>query len=145
VSGTTTNNGVINVHADTETLAGAVAGTGSFNLSSSNSAAANLVFDSSVSASQAVVYTDADTLTLEQAQSFGGTISGFGAGDTIDAANILLSGTTFNFVENSGGTGGTLTLHDGSLTAHILMDGDYSRSSFALAHDSGTGTLVKFV
>ena len=56
-----------------------------------------------------------------------------------------MSGTTFNFVENSGGTGGTLTLHDGSLTANILMTGDYSNSNFTLAPDSGTGTLVKFV
>jgi len=49
------------------------------------------------------------------------------------------------FLENSMGTGGTLTLHDGSLTANILMMGDYSKSSFTLAPDSGTGTLVKFV
>jgi hypothetical protein len=56
-----------------------------------------------------------------------------------------LSGTTFNFVENSGATGGTLTLQDGSLTAHILMTGHYKNSDFTLAPDSGTGTLVKFV
>ena len=43
------------------------------------------------------------------------------------------------------GTAGTLTLQDGSLTANILMTGVYSNSSFTLAHDSGTGTLVKFV
>ena len=73
------------------------------------------------------------------------SILGRGTNDTIDAANFLLSGTTFNFVENSGGTGGTLTLHDGSLTANIQMTGDYSKSNFTLAHDSGTGTLVKFV
>ena len=53
--------------------------------------------------------------------------------------------TTYNFVENIAGTGGTLTLHDGSLTANILMTGDYSNSSFTLAPDHGTGTLVKFV
>ena len=45
------------------------------------------------------------------------------------------------------GTGGTLTLTDTSpsLTANILMTGDYSKSDFTLAPDSGTGTLVKFV
>ena len=53
-------------------------------------------------------------------------------------------GTTFNFVENSGGTGGTLSLRDGSLTANIQMTGVYSNKSFTLAPDSGTGTLVKF-
>jgi hypothetical protein len=43
------------------------------------------------------------------------------------------------------GTGGTLTLHDASLTANILMTGHYTNSDFTLAPDSGTGTLVKFV
>ena len=145
VSGTTTNNGVISIFNDTEELAGAVGGTGSFSLSS----VANLRFDSSVSVGQTIDETLGTLkLTLEQAQNFAGTISGFGtddALDTIDAANFLVSATTFNFVENSAMTGGTLTLHDGSLTANIHMTGVYSNSDFSLAPDSGTGTLVKFV
>ena len=103
------------------------------------------LFDSSVSSGQTIDETSADALTLEQAQSFAATIRGFGTGDTIDAANFVLSATTFHFVENSGGTGGTLNLHDGSLTANILMTGVYSNSDFTLAPDGGTGTLVKFV
>jgi hypothetical protein len=70
---------------------------------------------------------------------------GFHHGDTIDATNFHRTTTTLNFVENFMGTGGTLTLDDGSLTANIRMTGDYSSSSFSLAPDSGTGTLVKFV
>ena len=128
------------MESDTEELAGAVGGAGSFSLST-----ANLQFDSSVSPGQTITEYGDDALTLEQAQSFAATISGFGTGDTIDATNFLLSGTTFNFVENSRGTGGTLSLHDGSLTANILMTGEYSKSNFTLAPDSGTGTLVKFV
>jgi hypothetical protein len=142
VSGPTTNNGSISITDDTEELAGAVSGSGSFSLST-----ADLQFGASVSAGQTITALDngGDEVTLKQAQNFAATISGFGTGDTIDATNFLLSGTTFNFVENSGGTGGTLTLHDGSLTANILMTGDYSKASFTLAPDSGTGTLVKFV
>jgi hypothetical protein len=145
IGGTLTNNGSLTFEAGTYSLAGAVSGAGSFSLED-----ANLQFDSSVSAGQTIYEGDIfepgpDELTLEQAQSFAGTISGFGTGDTIDAANFLLSGTTFNFVENSGGTGGTLTLHDASLTANILMTGKYSNSDFTLAPDSGTGTLVKYV
>jgi len=141
IGGTLTNNGSITFEAGTFSLAGAVSGTGSFGLEDTN-----LQFDSSVSAGQSISdLSGADELTLEQAQSFAGTISGFGTGDTIDAVNFLLSGTTFNFVENSGGTGGTLTLHDASLTANILMTGKYSNSDFTLAPDSGTGTLVKYV
>ena len=141
VSGATTNNGAISIFG-TEELAGAVGGAGSFSLST-----ANLQFDSSVSAGQTITETGANALVLEQAQNFAATISGFGTGDTIDAANFLFSGTTFNFVENTGGTGGTLTLHDETdgLTANIHLHGSYSNSDFTLAPDSGTGTLVKFV
>jgi len=140
VSGTTTNNGGVSIASDTETLAGAISGAGSFSLST-----ANLGFDSSVSAGQTISETGADGLTLKLAQSFLGTISGFGTGDTIDATNFVETGTSYNFVENSADTGGTLSLHDGSLTADILMTGIYSKSSFTLGHDSGTGTLVSFV
>jgi Hyphally regulated cell wall protein N-terminal len=138
VAGTLTNNGSISIASDTETLAGKVSGTGPFSLST-----ANLQFDSSVSPGQTITETGADGLTLKLAQDFAGTISGFGTGDTIDATNFLETATSYNFVENIAGTGGTLTLHDASLTANILMTGDYSKSSFTLAHDSGTGTLVK--
>ena len=140
VSGTTTNNGSISIATDTETLAGAVSGArGSFSLSG-----ANLQFDSSVSSGQTITETGADALTLKEAQSFAATISGFGTGDTIDATNFLKTATSYNFVENIAGTGGTLTLTDASLTANIQMTGVYSDKSFTLAPDSGTGTLVKF-
>jgi hypothetical protein len=143
VSGATTNNGSISIATDTEELAGAVGGTGSFSLSG-----ANLQFDSSVSAGQTISETGMnESLTLNEAQSFAATISGFGTGDTIDATNFLLSGTTYNFVENSAMTSGTLTLSDTSLslTANIQINGVYTKSDFTLAPDSGAGTLVKFV
>ena len=143
VSGAITNTGVLDIAFDTEELAGAVGGTGSISLLN-----ANLQFDSSVSAGQTIKEegANANALILKEAQSFAATISGFGTRDTIDATNFHAPpATTFNFVENIAGTGGTLTLQDGSLTANIQMTGDYSKSSFTLAPDSGTGTLVKFV
>ena len=140
VSGTTTNNGAISIASDTETLAGAIVGTGSFSLSN-----ANLLFDSSVAVGQTINEIGADELTLKHPRSFRGTISGFGIGDTIDVTNFHKFGTTLSFVENSGGTEGTLTLRDAGLTAHILMTGVYSDSNFHLTHDAGSGTLVHFV
>jgi hypothetical protein len=140
IAGALTNNGELDIASDTEELAGAVGGAGSIKLSN-----AHLRFDSSVSSEQTITETGADALVLEQAQSFAATISGFGTGDTIDATNFILKApTTYDFVENLAGTSGTLTLHDGSLTANILMTGVYTKSDFALAPDSGTGTLVKF-
>ncbi len=147
VSGALTNNGSISIGDDPEEeLAGAVGGTGSFRLTGNGFLPTTLQFDSSVSSGQTISEIgEDDALTLKQAQSFAATISGFGTGDTIDATNFLKTATSYNFVENIAGTGGTLSLHDGSLTANILMTGDYSKSSFTLAPDSGTGTLVKFV
>ena len=142
VSGATTNNGSISIGSEGE-FAGAVDGTGSFSLYYSN-----LQFDSSVSTGQTINESGVvDGLTLEQAQKFAATISGFGTGETIDAANFLLSGTTFNFTPNSRDTGGTLSLHDSTsgLTANIHLTGRYSNADFTLAPDHGTGTLVKFV
>jgi hypothetical protein len=144
VSGQTTNNGSISITNDTETLAGAVVTTsaGSFSLSN-----ANLQFNSRVALGQTINETGVDHLTLLHAENFHGTISGFGNSgnvggnaDTIDAANFLLSGTTFNFA------GGILTLHDATsnLTANIHMTGVYSKLSFTLGSDGGTGTLVTF-
>ena len=120
--GTLTNNGSISIVGDTEELAGAVDGAGSFSLS--NSRTANLVFNSSVSAGQIIGETGAAALTLNEAQSFAATISGFGTGDTIDATNFLETATSHSFLENSMGTGGTLTLTDTSqsLTAKIHAD-----------------------
>ena len=109
-TGALTNNGSISIASATEELAGAVGGTGSFSLQN-----ANLQFNSSVSAGQTINETGADALILKQAQSFAATISGFGTGDTIDATNFLAPpATTYNFVENIAGTGGTLTLTDTS-------------------------------
>ena len=141
VSGALTNNGSISITTDTETLAGAVGGTGSFSLST-----ANLQFDSSVSAGQTIKESGADELTLKQAQNFHATISGFGTYDTIDATNFVKTATSYNFVENSGGTGGTLTLTDTSKSdRQYPADRLLFEVEFHLAPDSGTGTLVKFV
>ena len=141
MSGATTNNGSISIASDTEELAGAVGGAGSFSLSN-----ANLQFDSSVSAGQTITETGADALTLKQAQSFAATISGFGTGDTIDATNFLVSGNDVQFRrEYRRARAARSPCTTESLTANIQMTGDYSNSSFTLAPDSGTGTLVKFV
>ena len=69
----------------------------------SASQTANLQFDSSVSAGQTINETGADALTLEQAQNFAATISGFGTGDTIDAANFLLVRNDVQFRREFGG------------------------------------------
>jgi hypothetical protein len=63
--------------------------------------------DSSVSAGQTIVESfGANELTLEEAQDFHATISGFGTGDTIDATNFLKTAMTYDFIENLMGPAG---------------------------------------
>ena len=110
VSGATTNNGSISIATDTEELAGAVGGAGSFSLSTTPIFGSTRAFRPGRPSTRPA----ADALTLEQAQSFAATISGFGTGDTIDAANFLFVRQRRSISSRiSAGTGGTLTLHDG--------------------------------
>ena len=92
-------------------------------------------------------FNSASTLALASASSnsFSGTLEAFGTGDAIDAQAFAYASTSFNFVENSGGTGGTLTVTAGSLVDNILLAGSYSNNDFQKAMDGGTGTLIKFV
>jgi large repetitive protein len=128
---------------DNETLAGAVSGTGTFTLASGST----LQLDSSVSPGETVAYNGSATLGLSLANEFSGTISGFGTGDAIDAQNFQYGSTSINFLENSQGTGGTLTLTDGSLVANISMTGSYTTNEFQPNQElnGGTGTLIKFM
>jgi hypothetical protein len=139
VAGSTTNDGTFDVTNDSETLAGAALGTGPFNVFSGST----LQLDSSVSKGQTVAFSGSDTLGLSLANDFSGTLTGFGAGDAIDAQNFKDGSTSIVF--NPAGNGGTLTLTYGSLTANILMTGSYTTSDFQPNPDSGTGTLIKFV
>jgi hypothetical protein len=73
----------------------------------------------------------------------GCTIENFSVLDGIDLTNVAYGGsTTLGFVENGGGTEGTLTVSDGSHTAAITLLGNYSTSSFQDVSDGASGTLV---
>jgi hypothetical protein len=140
-SGQFTNNGAVSITADTEEIAGAVVGAGTFDLFGTST----LEFDGAVAAGEKVTFHAADRLALKSAGGFAATISGFGTADTIDAISLLKGSATYNFVENAGNTGGTLSLSDGTHSAQLLLSGSYTNASFQLAADSGTGTLIKFV
>ena len=88
-------------------------------------------------------------LVLDNAQDFSGQIVGFAGdgtlanSDSIDLRDIDFSHlTTETYTENSAGTGGTLTLSDGTDTANINFAGNYVLANFTLSTDSSGGTLV---
>jgi hypothetical protein len=100
---------------------------------------------------------DTGTLVLDHALGFTGTIAGFfedvsNNSDKLDLQDINFASVNWTFKENSGGTGGTLSMADGTHTANIALIGHYlaangtassgSSNLFQTANDSGTGTLV---
>ena len=88
-------------------------------------------------------------LVLDDSHDFTGQIVGFAGdgtlanSDSIDLKDIDFSHlTTETYTENSAGTGGTLTLSDGTDTANINFAGNYVLANFTLSNDGSGGTLI---
>ena len=89
------------------------------------------------------------TLVLQDSKDFGGIITGFSGdgtlanSDAIDLQDINFAKlTTETYVENAAGSGGTLTLSDGTNTANINFSGDYVLENFKFQSDGQGGTLL---
>src|SRR5262249_40843685 len=82
-------------------------------------------------------------LQLDEAQSFAGTISGFGGYDQIDLRDIGFSANaTVGYSANPAINGGFLSITDGTHTANLALIGQYTASSFVTSNDGHGGTLV---
>jgi hypothetical protein len=86
----------------------------------------------------------AGTLKLEDSFHFNGAISGFAGSDTIDLAD-LFGATSLSYHENAAGTGGTLSVSDGSATVNLSLLGLYSADNFSIVPDHAKGTAVVYV
>ena len=83
------------------------------------------------------------TLKLDQAGGFSGTVAGFTGYDAIDLADLVDGqAMTLGYAANADGTGGTLTLSDGTHIASLALLGQYAAADFATAADPNGGTLV---
>src|SRR5207302_1219809 len=81
------------------------------------------------------------TLKLDNSASFTGTVAGMSGQDTIDFADInFASARTPSYAGDS--SGGTLTVTDGTHSAHIALLGNYLASSFVASSDGHGGTNV---
>ena len=128
------NNGNLTIHGD-------VTGAGSATISG----AATLEFGGASAENTTFADGAAGTLKLDHAAGFTGTVSGFGAGETLDLADVLFNDhTTLSFTANDTGTGGTLTVSDGAHTAQVALQGNLSAGGFQLSHDQGSGTVVTY-
>jgi|HubBroStandDraft_4_1064222.scaffolds.fasta_scaffold390549_2 hypothetical protein len=84
-------------------------------------------------------------LKLDDAPHFTGNVSGLAPGDSIDLADINLATLQpLTYTPNIGNTGGTLTVSDGTNTAHIALLGQFIAAGFQQAADNGTGTIITY-
>jgi VCBS repeat-containing protein len=105
------------------------------------------VFEFGASASSDVKFDvgAAGTLQFDHSVNFTGTVSGFQGGNAMDLHDILFAaGANASYIENQAGTGGTLSVTDGSHTANITLLGQYTADEFVLSTDATGGTLIKF-
>jgi VCBS repeat-containing protein len=86
---------------------------------------------------------DTGTLKLEDPSSFAGTVAGLHGQDAVDLADIAFGvNTTLGYSANSGNTGDTLTVSDGTHATRLALLGQYAASSFVMASDGHGGTLI---
>jgi T1SS-143 domain-containing protein len=127
------NDGVVWANGGDVTLDGDVSGGGSARISQGGHLDIGGAFN------ERIVFDDgaAGTLTLDHPADFSGILSGFGGNDVIDLAGILGASATLNFTENAQGTGGILSVTDGSHSANIAFAGQYASADFHIAADQG--------
>ena len=83
------------------------------------------------------------TLTLDDSQSYTGTVAGLAPGSHIDLADISFGAhTTLGYAPNDSNSGGVLTASDGAHFAKIALLGQYAAASFVMASDGHGGTLT---
>jgi hypothetical protein len=86
---------------------------------------------------------DAGILKLDNSQNFTGTVAGLALGNYLDLTDIpYVASKTPGYTPNSGNTGGTLSVTDGTHTTNIALLGNYLASSFVSSSDSHGGTLI---
>jgi len=93
-----------------------------------------------------VTFTASTTGTLELAnsQAYTGDVTGFSltGATALDLNDIdFINGTT-KATYSGTPTSGTLTVTDGTHTAHITLEGNYTSSTFTVASDGHGGTKV---
>jgi VCBS repeat-containing protein len=134
------NTGTLRANGGNLTVEGAVSGNGSAEIDGTS----RLEFGAASTANTAFGTGDG-TLKLAQSTGFTGTIAGFGAGDAIDLADLGFGGsTTLAYAANQDGSGGTLSVSDGTHSTSLALLGQYAATGFQGASDPGAGTLITY-
>jgi hypothetical protein len=135
------NSGVISANGGNVLVEGNVSGNGSAQISG----AATLEFAGLVSENIQFAQNANGTLKLDQSANFTGSVSNLGTTNKLDLIDIAFAaGATVNYVENQQGTGGTLTVSDGTHSANVAILGQYAPDGFQVEDDQHLGTQVTY-
>jgi hypothetical protein len=153
-----TNSATIAANGGKVTIVGSLTGKGTAEIFSGNQMELKGTSNSAPISFQDNGGVDTGTLVLDHAVGFTGTIAGFFTdgtnSDTLDLQDIGVSTVSWAFKENSGGTGGTLSITDGAHKANIALMGHYLAANgtassgglnsnlFQTANDGSGGTSL---
>ena len=139
LDGGVNNTGMLNADGGNLIVSGAVAGTATI--------AEDLVLEltgASCSVNVAFAAGSVGTFRIDQSRTFSGAVSGLGATSTLDLADISFA-TSSSPSDSGDGTGGTLTVSDGTNTAAIALSGNYLNALWRLSDDGHGGTFVQLL
>ncbi|WP_371920813.1 VCBS domain-containing protein [Pseudomonas sp. GV085] len=127
------NDGNIIIHADA-TGAGSATISGSAILQFAAASDQHVTFDSGA----------AGTLKLDVSTAFSGSVSGFAAGDTLDFGDVAFGANTqITYAANDTGTGGMLTVSDGTHVSQVALNGQYAAAGLQ-ANAEGSGSELAY-
>ena len=135
------NTGVLWANGGNITVEGNVSGNGSALISGS----ATLELAGASSENAVFAPGSSGVLMLDHAFDFKGAVSGMTSSNHLDLLDFnFASGPALNYIANTDGSGGTLTVTDGAHTANIALLGQFDLAGFQIGADHGSGTLIGY-
>jgi hypothetical protein len=141
VRGDVDNSGTLWANNSNITIEGDVTGGGSAVIDGNGS----FVFDGLFAEALTINATASGTLAVSHASYFSGTISGFDGNDHLLLNDISAATASLNYTANADGTGGVLSVSDGTHAANIILQGQYDAAEFQYSANATGGTSVTLV
>ena len=138
------NSGLLWANGANITIHGSVTGEGTALLDG----VATIEFGAAASTNVTLAAEATGTIVLHDSFDFSGLLLGFNGDDHLDLLDVAFgAGTAASYVANEDGTGGTLSVTDGTVgaqTVKIAPLGQYSGDGFTMASDDTGGTLLSY-
>jgi Ca2+-binding RTX toxin-like protein len=141
IHGALDNSGLLWANGGNISISGDISGNGAARLSGTAHLELGGLFDDTI----AIDTNATATLTIDHAAQFRGIISGFNGDDHLHVADLAAESATFNYMTNAEGTGGVLSVTDGTHVASINFTGHYQATDFHVAADPNGGTTITYI